>query len=322
MKKIISTAFILSLAIATSYAQELYLRLGLGFAFPMSGQSVYDTPIPYYDFPSAYNGTRNYNASGSQTYNIKNNASFSSGFNAIIGLGYMFNDNIGVQLDAGLGLASKEYSFTDENLPLNVGGGSTIPYNITTNQKADEPIFMMPQLVLQTSGDKVKVYSRIGLVLPLDTKITQDQIFTNGAGTGALTTDDFTWQIQNSFSLGFTAAAGVKYKISDKVSIWGEVSVVSLSVYTKEQDLKSWNETDPTYGSQSIPLSNYNGAQTIKFSKTATVDSTYSQFPPYAQPFSNMAINVGVTFTLSKHEKRSRRNNDDIDGGSKPFRRR
>ncbi len=162
-----------------------------------------------------------------------------------------------------------------------------------------------PSLVLQTSGDKLKAYTRLGIALPLNTKITEDQILSNAPGTGTLQVDDFTWQIKNSFSLGFTAAAGVKYKISDNISVWGEVSLLSMSVYIKQQDLTNWVET--AQGSaQSVPFSYYGGPTTIKFSKTATVDSNQASFPTYAQPFSNVGINVGVTFTLSHHERQSK----------------
>ena len=313
MKK---TVFVVALVVASvvGYAQEFYVRAGLGYAFPQAGQTVYNTPIPYYEFASAYNGSRTYNANGTQTYNIKP-SSFSSGLQTVLGLGYMFTPNIGIQLDAAIGISNTKYTFSDENIPLMTSSG-IVAYNITTVQQAKTPIFLMPSLVLQTNGEKLNAYTRFGIALPLNTKITQDQIASNALYTGALTVDDFTWQIKNSFSLGFTAAAGVKYKINDKVSIWGEVSLLSMSINTKEQNLTNWTENG-----QTVALSNYTAAQHIKFSKTATVDtSTYSQFPTYAQSFSNVGINVGVTFTISKHE-RTRKGDDGYIDKSKPFRR-
>ncbi len=318
MKKILSLAFIVTATVASSFGQELFLRLGLGYAFPQAGQSMYDTPIPYNGFPTGYNGSRN-NTTSTETYNIKG-ASFSAGFQGILGLGYMFNNNVGVQLDGAIGLSPAKYTFNDNNVNLNTVA-SPLPGTISTIQRAKGPFILMPSLVLQTGGNPWCIYTRLGLALPLNTKITQDQVISNAPGTGAVTTDDFTWQITNSFSLGFTAAAGLKYKINDRVSIWGEVSILSMSVYAKEQDLKTWVETDPVNGPQSYPVSSYPNAPNIKFSKTATVDSSLSNIPTYAQPFSNVGVNFGVVFTLSKHEKRSR--SSDIDGDTKkPYRRR
>jgi hypothetical protein len=318
MKKTILIILAFSLLSAVDYAQEFYLRGGLGYAFPQAGQTVFNTPIPYYEFPSAYSGSRNFNTSGAQTYNIKS-SSFSSGVQMVLGLGYMFTKNIGIQLDGGIGVSPAKSTFNDENVPVSFVGGGTVNYDITTTQRAKTPFFLMPSLVLQTGGDKLNAYTRFGIALPLNTKITQEQTFTNAPGTGAIVVDDFTWQIKNSFSLGFTAAAGVKYKLNDAVSIWGELSLLSMSVYTKEQDLTQWTES----GIGSVPLSQYGSPQNIKFSKTATVDTNYASFPTYAQPFSNVGITVGVSVIISKHERHSgRSNNEDMDNTKKPFRRR
>jgi hypothetical protein len=172
------------------------------------------------------------------------------------------------------------------NAELSNGSGTTTAYNIKIQQAANSPFFLMPSLVLQT-GDQVKIYSRLGLALPLSAGITQEQMLTNAPGTGALVTDDFTWQLKTSFSLGFTAAAGAKYQISDKISIWGELNFLSMSLYAKEQDLKSWSVSSQGT-TQNVPLSYYTNAQVIKFSKTAVLDSTFSSIPTYSSSISVM----------------------------------
>ena len=294
------------------FAQGFYFRAGLGYAFAQAGQTMYDSPTPYNGFPTGYNGTRT-NTANSETYSIKN-ASFSAGFQGGFGFGYMFTDNIGVQLDGGIGLSNKTYTFNDNGF---ASGG--VVYNMSTSQEARTPLLLMPSLILQTNGSgNINAYTRFGIALPLNTKITQDQVISNAPGTGALTVDDFTWQLKSSFSIGFTAAAGIKYKINDRVSIWGEVSLLSMSLNAKEQDLTNWTENG-----QSISLSQYNNAQTIKYSKSATVDSTFSQLPAYSLPFSNIGISFGITTTLShstNHHSSSRDSNGLID--NKPYRRR
>ncbi len=317
MKKISCLALFLSVASYTASAQ-LYISAGLGYAVPQAGQTMYDTPIPYNGFPTGFSGSRNNSSSGSSyTYNIKS-ASFSSGVQSAIGMGYMFSENIGVQLDASIGLSSTKYTFNDNNVNLNTAASPVAGY-INTTQQAKTPVLLMPALVLQTGGNKTNLYTRFGIALPLNTKITQDQVMANAPGTGAIYVDDFTWQIKSSFSLGFTAAAGVRYKINDRFSIWGELSLLSMSLNIKEQDLQSL-----TQNGQSIPLSSYTYPTTIKFSKTATVDSNLASFPTYSQPFSNIGLKVGVTFNLTeqKHTHHSRRSNDEDIDNTKPFRRR
>jgi len=317
MKKISCLVVAFSIA-AYSASAQLYLSFGLGYSFAQAGQTMYDTPIPYNGFPTGINGTRNNTSSTSYTYNIKS-ASFSSGVQSAISMGYMFSQNVGIQLDAAIGLSNTKYTFNDDNANLGTSA-SPVAGTISTIQQAKTPVLMMPALVLQTGGDKVNLYSRFGIALPLNTKIDQEQVISNNAGAGQVETDDFQWQIKSSFSLGFTAAAGVRYKLSDRISIWGELSLLSMSLKAKEQDLQSLSQNG-----QSVALSSYPYPTTIKFSKTATVDSNLASFPTYAQPFSNVGLKVGITVNLTKNKytHHARRNSDeDIIDDTKPFKRR
>ena len=315
MKKI---SLVLAFSVAAySASAQLYLSFGLGYAFAQAGQTMYDTPIPYNGFPTGISGSRNNPSSSSYTYNIKS-ASFSSGVQSAISMGYMFSENVGIQMDAAIGLSNTKYTFNDDNANLGTAA-APLAGTISTVQHAKTPVLLMPALVLQTGGDKINLYTHFGVALPLNTKIIQEQVISNNAGTGAIEVDDFKWQIKSSFSLGFTAAAGVKYKITDRVSIWGELSLLSMSLKAKEQDLQSL-----TQNGQSIALSSYPYPTTIKYSKTATVDSSLSSFPTYAQPFSNVGLKVGITIDLTekKYAHRARRSSDaDIDD-TKPFKRR
>lgn len=296
MKTLTGFVFILSVITTSVSAQEFYFRAGGGYAFPQAGQTIDGTGQPY-------NGTQS-NSTYLTTYNLKA-ASFSSGVQGVFGLGYLFNDHIGVQLDASIGLSNTQYTYTDHNVQLNGVLG-----DVSIIQHAQSSVFIMPSLVLQTGGDPWNIYCRMGLALPLSSKITQDEVLTNAPGTGATTVDDFTLQLTNSFSLGFTAAAGVKYKLNDRTSIWLEASLLSSSLFIKQADLVNASENG-----QNIPLSAISGPQTVKYSKSVSVDTTGTMQPTYSQPFSNIALQFGVCFTLSHHSHRAARRNEDEEGG-------
>jgi opacity protein-like surface antigen len=309
MKKLIITVFILSIAFS-GFAQGFYLRLGLGYAFPEAGQTLDGTGTPY-------NGSLTNPASGAsypQNYNIKS-ASLSAGLQGAIGLGYMFTDHVGLQLDAGLGLATKKYTYDDQNANL----GSGVIGDVSVIQQAKSPFMVTPSLVLQTGGNPWNIYARMGIAVPVSTKIAEDQVITTGAGTTGFEIDDYTFSIKNSFSLGFAAAAGVQYKLNDRVSIFGEVSLLSMSVYIKQETLTALNVTTAN-GSQGVPLSQVSGPSVVNYSRKAIADSAGDQQPAYSQPFSNIGFNFGISFRLGSASSNSRRNNDDIDD-SKPFRR-
>jgi outer membrane protein W len=301
MKKVLVTLFVLLFSGAAVFAQNFYFRAGLGYAFAQAGQSMDASGTPY-------NGSL---SGATQTYDIKG-ASFSSGLQGQFGFGYMFNSNVGVQLDMNIGLAPKKYTFTADN--VNLGG---INGSVTIENKASTPVFLLPALVLQTGGDKLNIYSRFGLALPLNTKITHDEIQANAPGTGTLIVDDFTFTIKNSFSLGFAGAAGVKYNLNDRVSLWGEVSMMSMSVYIKQAQLTAVTENGVSYPTSQVP-----GNQVINYSKSITADSTGANQPAYSQPFSNVGIHFGVSINMGGNSggHSSHRQNDE--DNSKPFRRR
>ena len=285
MKKITLTLFALLLLSVAGYAQGFYFRTGLGYAFPQAGQTMDGSGTPY-------SGSQTYHSNQTQTYSIKG-ISFSAGFQGVVGLGYKFNDHIGVQLDAGVGISNKKYTLNINNVSL---GG--VQSDVSIIQQAKNPVIVMPSLILQSGGDKVNIYSRIGIALPLNSKITLDEVVSNAPNTGTLTVDDFTFQIKNSFSVGFTGAAGVQYKISDKISIWGELSLLSLSLYIKEADLRTVTENG-----QNVPLSYVSGPHVVQYSKNIVIDSTGANQPTYSQPFSNIGINVGINLTLSRYSR-------------------
>jgi outer membrane protein W len=299
MKKATFLLSVLFTSFITAQGQGFYLRAGLGYAVPQAGQVSDGNATPY-------NGTLN-NTSSAQDYSVKT-ASFSAGALGNIGLGYMFNENIGIDVDAMFGLSPKKYTFTAHGVSI---GGVASDYSVV--QKAKTPIFFTPSVVLQTSGDNMNVYVRFGLVLPLKTLVTQDQIYTNLPGTGSIRTEDFTFEIKNSFSLGFAGAIGVKYRMGENVSLWGEVGIMSLSVLAKQGNL-----VDAKVDGQSVVLDSVVGVKTINYSKTATIDSTGTQQVTYAQPFSNVGIHVGIIYKLGQNSK-SGKGKRDINSGRKKF---
>lgn len=157
----------------------------------------------------------------------------------------------------------------------------------------------MPSLVLQTGTDPWNIYTRFGAVLPLSTRITQHLLISNAPGTGRVVVNDFAYELKNSFSLGISSAVGVQYKINDRLSAWGELSVVAMSLYTKESEFKSFSQDGFSYPTSAVGL-----PAVVKYSKTAVVDSTGTTAPAYAQPFSNAGLNFGIRYNLSSSRSR------------------
>ncbi|MES2701163.1 MAG: outer membrane beta-barrel protein [Bacteroidota bacterium] len=295
MKKTVLLISVLSVLINTAYSQEFYLRAGVGYALPHAGQSIAGNEWPY-------NGT----VSNSVNYNIQG-ASFAAGLQAHVGAGYLFTDHIGIQLDATFGLANTVFTFRNNNVLVYYTSGSAVLSNVTIDHEASFPLNLLPSLVLQTGGDKCNVYSRMGLAVPLNSKVDMSRTIANVPGTGALTVTTEKWEMKHRFSLGFTAAAGVEYKIGDDMSIWGELSLLSMSAFIKESNLKSY-----VYNGRVISPSQLSGVTSIKYGTNITLDTNdFSRQPAYTQPFSNVSFNAGIRYTIPARKRKAASELDD-----------
>jgi outer membrane protein W len=262
-------------------AQEFYIKAGIGYAFPMPGEAK-DAP------GNIVNGYRSNNLAGQYDYLVKT-ASFSSGLQLLPGVGYMFSDNIGVEVNAAANIAPKQYSFTDVNTT------SKSRYaDVTLRNKANGMIALMPSLVLQTRPGNWNVYMRAGLVLPVNTGMEMHATYSyhdNGD------INENYWNVKNYFAVGLTAATGVKYKLADRLTAWAEVSTMYLSLLIEEADL-----TGVTMNGTSYDLSKVKGSKTILFNKNGVTDPNHNQ-QTYSQPFSNLGAGLGIAYSLSNHAK-------------------
>ncbi len=294
MKRSAIAAALILTAIA-SRGQGWYGKAGLGYAIPQAGQTLDGSGTPF-------SGTSN-NTTGN--FDIKS-ASLTSGLSGFFGIGYMHTRHIGVEIDANLGLLQQKYSYTISNIEIN-----GVPSSATITQQARLPVIISPSLVLQTDGSKYNIYTRFGLALPLKTNVEQHVIQRNDPGTGATTVNDFTFTLKNNFSVGFTGAAGVQYRMNKYMSIWGEVSMLSLSPYIKKADLTAVTSNGVSYNPSMV-----SGQTHITYTKSGTTDSTGVVQPAYAQPFSNFSFNVGFAFQFPS--KRDYADNRQNKPGSRP----
>jgi len=294
---------------STANAQSWYISPGIGYAFPLAGQTLDGTGTPLSGSVNKYAGSTDTLVS----YSLKR-ASFTSGTHLSLAGGYMFNDNIGIELGLNIGMGMKQLDFYDNNTVV-----SGIAANVQVQQQAKSPVLLTPSLVLQTGVGKLNVYTKMGMVIPLSTNIREDQIFSTLPGFGAIHTEDDQYQIKNFFSFGFSASAGCMYKVSDKTSIFGEVNMLSMSIFIKEADL-----TNVTVDGQN---SFVNGAgqtvtylstvpqkqQKIYFSNnyTTTAADQYHQ-PSYAQPFSNCSISFGLKYSFGKNQPVNKKGNGQV----------
>lgn len=274
-------------SVTASYAQEFYLKGGLGYAMPHGTQ-------PYDAFGNAYSGSYNnqYNAAtGTETsFSIKK-PSLTAGLNGTVGVGILVTEHIGVELAANIGLATRKYKLAYED---NDGTQYTTA-NVT--QQAKTPVLIVPALVLQTGGHKhFFLYSRTGIVVPIQTTYELESISTTESllSVQSIESTVYKEQFRTRFGVGFSAAVGVKYQLADLFSVFTELNVTSLTLYARESEVTEYVVNGVDYTS-AIP-SEYKTTQ-YEF-KTSAANNTNSTYSTFAIPYGNFGVTAGVLMSL------------------------
>lgn len=256
----------------------LYARVGAGYAFPTASQTRDVDGFPI-------NGSATYTSNqGFTSMNMKK-FSFSSGLVANVEMGYMFNNNFGVALNTMIGVkmntatAHNDYPVTTSGTTYNVSQVATV--------NAKLPVVLTPSLVFQT-GKKIKLYMRGGIALPVKTGMHAETNNTDYMPQGYTTTVSWKQDLKMRFNIGFSGACGVKVPISKHIMVYGEASVLSLSLYVKESNLTE-------YSQNGINLTSRISNPKLKYSTTIGGGNSYGT---YSMPFSHVAGNFGIEIEL------------------------
>ncbi|RYD54626.1 MAG: hypothetical protein EOP56_18725 [Sphingobacteriales bacterium] len=285
MRKLFFTALTLSLCASAAQAQKLYVRGMLGFAVANAGQTTDDTRSPH-------SGSMLYTAPSTgatpvlTSFKLKS-VSFNTGIQTSLALGYMFNNNVGVELGADIGIAHIEHEGQ-----ITAPSSNSSAYTVTQfySQYVKNPIILTPALCLQSGGKKINIYTRAGLAVPVRSNITTEigQI-TTATGTNSSRSINLGYTTTTAFSLGFSGAAGVKYAVNSKLQLGAEISAVSLSLYLDKLEFTSYSENGVDLFSR-LPEE----SKRISYGKSGGSGVE----PTYSVPFSNVGLKVGVFYTL------------------------
>ena len=287
MKKTFTILSILLFGTLLSNAQEFYLKGGLGYALPHGTQ-------PYDAFGNAYSGsvTNSYNGATGTTrvFNVKK-PSLTAGVNGTIGVGIMVSKHIGVELAANIGLANRKYELKyDDN-------DGTKHTRATIVQQAKNPTLVVPALLLQSAGEKINVYMRMGIVVPIQTTYTLESTSTTVNLLAIPNSNDqiiYKEQFKTRFGVGFSGAVGAKYKVAKIVSVFAELSFTSLSLYAKQSEVTEYIVNGVNY-TNSLSTS----AKTSKYEFEATTTSNSANtYNTFAIPYSNVGFTAGVFLSV------------------------
>lgn len=208
IKKIIQLVLLIVASTIFSNAQ-LYVSGGFGYGIPA-------TPEPFglnYDFANQ-DVTNSYGTAG-------------QGFRANVAAGYMFNENFGAELGV--------YYFTSPEILFQDTTNVDLYYRTYTK---GWHLRLTPALVFMAGNGKVTPYAKVGLCIPV-AGIVNARREANSPGLvnpafniflSEATDFKLNAQFKGQFSLGFESVAGVKYNLSDKLNLFGEVFITALRI--------------------------------------------------------------------------------------------
>lgn len=189
-------------------AQGLYLRISPGIAMSAAGDDIGNSIMV---------------DSTSETQEVIY-GSYGTGFVADLDVGYMFSENLGVQLGFEYLAGGKK------QLSLFEGGNSTQDISQRSNQ-----VRLNPELVVSGGSGKITPYGRFGVSIPLSTKTIEERM-------GSNTPTDF--EIETEFisktTLGYRGAIGVNWSLGDQLSIFGEIAGLSQRARVKSSTVTKW----------------------------------------------------------------------------------
>ncbi len=269
-----------ALCVATGLvsAQGFYVKAGAGYSFG-AGKSSF------------------YLERDGDTYSDKP-ISLGKGINTCLGAGYMFNKYIGAELafNYAIGL---ENTFTSKYTYSGYDGGiAPVDVNVNSETKIkNSGLGLMPALkFVAPMGDKLSLYSRFGLVIPVTEKtiITYDETQTSTLRTE---TSFRKTEVTSFFKLGAAAAMGVSCALTDKLDLFAEVNGVWSSFQFKKSTVVKATEN----GQDILPnMTTYQKETEYNKEHNYVTDNNEPNKPSQQLsdtfPASNIGLTIGVAF--------------------------
>jgi len=251
-----------------SIGQGAYVNLNLGYATCMSSGTM----------DGFYNYTSGQNSSTSEQiyFSLGKGVNFGGAF------GYMFNEHIGAELGISYLLGTKTKAKDEYS-------GGTTDYSLSSNM-----LRFIPTMVIAAGTEGVNPYAKFGFVI----------------GTGGVFMDlednddgdviESKMKLNGGVAFGINAALGAIFKLSDNISLFGELNTINMSYAPTKGEI-----TEATYNGTDVLPDMTTSDKEVEFVDELTYnynnpppDSQPSQELKYKLPFGSFGINFGVIFYL------------------------
>lgn len=259
---------VISLLATNLFAQGPYINLNIGSGIGTSSQNL----------SWFYNETRQNNFTTREQVNV----SFGKGINIGGAFGYMFNENIGLEMGIS-------YLFGGKTVSKDIYNNGTTDYTISSNM-----LRFNPSLVIAAGFKNINPYAKFGFLIGTGSIIYDYNDNDNGDVYFEKT------KYSEGLAFGLTSGVGILFGINDKLSFFGEINMTNLSYAPNRGEIIESSNN----GVDQLPF------MTTKEKQTDFVDSyTTEQGNPSPDsqpnkqliekyPFSSIGLNIGLRINL------------------------
>jgi outer membrane protein W len=252
-------------------AQGTYVNINIGYGLKMSSQNMPDYNMSNLTIDSTSSTMKQINLSLGQ------------GLTAQVAFGYMFTKNIGVEMGLSYLLGAK------------IKATSVYGAGIISDYFLSAQMFRLnPSVIIACGFNKIDPYAKLGVIIGFGSIKNEQDNYETGSTEVMKTT------LNGGVAFGLNASAGVLFKLTKLVSLFGEINIINLSWAPTKGKMTE----DNLNGTDLLP--NMTTSQKkIDFVKSYTNDSKNprSDSDPRQElaekfPFGSVGLNVGVRFSL------------------------
>jgi opacity protein-like surface antigen len=225
--------------------------------------------------------------------------SFGKGINFGIAAGYMFNRNIGTEIEVNYLLGGKtSYS----NSSLQMSGGS-----VSNNDLYARMLQFKPSIIIAAGKESINPYAKFGPVIGsgsiyYESNETSKFITIDGLGNPVNVSNQTTTKAtyNGGIALGLHAAVGVSIGLNTSLSLFGELNMVNLS-YSPTKGKITESTLNGVDNLPSLPVSvvetEFVDVET-RDNVTPTNQNLPTKIAKITVPFGSFGINFGLRYAL------------------------
>lgn len=265
-----------------------YVALALGYFAPLSAKTNGISGSYTITEPAVYGSTK-------EQFDLRP-ASYLSGISGRASIGYMFDDHIGVQCDAWLGLKTSNYKYSFEKY-TDYTFSKVLDEKETYYRQATSPLLIIPSLVMQTGTGTLAGHIRGGIVIPARVTVTSKDASYSPITGSPTPYREATAQIATNFTIGYSFSAGASYSLGKGIRIFGETTMISYAPTAKSATLTGLTQFGQNILDQ-VPVDE----RTITYAQSGShgpgSPTRNKVMASYTLPFSALGLMMGISVAL------------------------